>query len=156
MTLHGGTLPRRGDSLRDLGIINDGAVLVRNGVLVEVGPSRRVENLAAARRATEINAAGRVVMPGFVDSHTHLAFPPAGVNAQDEEAPTRACVPPPASARTLMPRFSTPWRHGTTTVEVAGCGLDESAESKLMRVLAAVRNDPLDVIPSYLSAFLHH
>jgi imidazolonepropionase len=165
--LHGRTLPRRGNSLHDLGIINDGAVLVRNGVLVEVGISRRVENLADARHAIEINAAGRVVMPGFVDSHTHLAFPPSGVNAQDDEAPTRALRAATGQRLELRCRafLEAMARHGTTTVEVkTGCGLDESAESKLMRVLAAVRNDPLDVIPSYLfrlpgtadAARLHH
>jgi len=51
-------------------------VLIRDGLVEEVGLTRRVENLKAARDAVEISAAGRVVMPGFVDSHTHLAFPP--------------------------------------------------------------------------------
>jgi imidazolonepropionase len=63
--------------MRQLGVIEDGAVLVKNGVIENVGPTRRVENLAAARGAEDINAAGRVVMPAFVDSHTHLiAAPP--------------------------------------------------------------------------------
>jgi imidazolonepropionase len=121
--------------------------------LVEVGPSRRVENLAEARKAIEINAAGRVVMPGFVDSHTHLAFPLAGGNAKDGEASTRALRT--ATGQRLELRYraflDAMARHGTTSVEVkTGCGLDESAEAKLMRVLGAVRNDPLDVIASYL------
>jgi predicted amidohydrolase YtcJ len=45
---------------------------------MEVGATRRVENLAAARAAIEVSAAGRVVMPGFVDSHSHMLFPPPG------------------------------------------------------------------------------
>src|SRR3954449_8828160 len=72
LTLHGPSGPRRGLALSNLGLIEDGAVLVVNGVISSVGPSRRVENLAEARHATEISAAGRVVMPGFIDSHTHL------------------------------------------------------------------------------------
>ncbi len=141
-----------GSSLGELGVIADGAVLVRDGVLVEVGPSRRVENLAAARGAIEINAAGRVVMPGFIDSHTHLVYPPAGVNAQNPEAAVRALHTATGQrlehrARAFLDSMA---RHGTTTVEIkTGCGTDESGEAKLMRVLAAVRNDPLDVIASY-------
>jgi len=60
--------------LGDLGIVTDGAVLIKDGVVVEVGPAGRIEKLPEARGAREIDAAGRVVMPGFVDSHTHLIF----------------------------------------------------------------------------------
>jgi imidazolonepropionase-like amidohydrolase len=49
-----------------------------------------VENLAAVRDAVEINAAGRVVMPGFIDCHTHLAFPPPDASDERREAATRA------------------------------------------------------------------
>ena len=45
MTLRGPAVPRLGTGLNDLGIITDGAVLIRNGVIFEVGPSRRVENV---------------------------------------------------------------------------------------------------------------
>ena len=63
--------PPRGTDLRNLGTIQDGAVLVAGGLIVEVGPSRRLENLALARGAAEIDASGCVVLPGFVDSHVH-------------------------------------------------------------------------------------
>ena len=72
LTLRGTTGPRRGTQLQQLNIITDGSLLVRDRLILEVGPTRRVENLTAARHAIEVNAAGRVVMPGFVDSHTHL------------------------------------------------------------------------------------
>src|SRR5450756_1304948 len=90
VTVRGTRGPRRGPSLNELNVIQDGAVLIQDGILVAVGPSRRVENLAQARNAIEINAAGRVVMPGFVDAHTHLAFPPAGIHTSDLEAAARA------------------------------------------------------------------
>jgi imidazolonepropionase len=77
ITLRGSSSPRRGCQLRELGLIQDGAVLIQNGVIAALGPSRRVENLAAAKRAVEIDAAGCVVTPGFVDSHTHLVCGPA-------------------------------------------------------------------------------
>jgi imidazolonepropionase len=139
--------------MRELSVISDGAALIRDGILVEVGPTRRVENLAQARGAIEINAAGRVVMPGFVDAHTHLAFPPAGVNLTDREGAGRAVNA--ATGQRLEQRakayLDAMARHGTTTVEVkTGGGLDEFAETKLLRVLSALRGDPLDLTPSFL------
>ena len=51
LTLRGSAGLRRGAELRELGLIHDGAVLIQNGVIQEAGPSRRVENLHAARGA---------------------------------------------------------------------------------------------------------
>ena len=134
-------------------MIQDGAVLIRDGILVEVGPSRRVENLAEARNAIEINAAGRVVMPGFVDAHTHLAFPPAGIDTPEPAAAVRALHTVTGQRLEMRTRayLEAMARHGTTTVEVkTGCGLDEGAESKLLRMLCALRGEPIDLIPSFL------
>src|SRR5579871_3537954 len=77
LTLRGPSTPRRGSDLKALGIIQDGALLIVDGLIREVGPSRRIENLAFARRATEIDASGSVVMPGLVDCCSHLASGPA-------------------------------------------------------------------------------
>ncbi len=153
LTLRGPKGLRHGSSAAELHIIQDGAALIRDGVLVEVGPSRRVENLAEARGAIEVNAAGRVVMPGFVDAHTHLVYPCAGVNGQDRYGAARAIQT--ATGQRLEQRaksyLQAMARHGTTTVEVkTGAGLDESAEAKLLRVVSALRNDPLDLIPAFL------
>src|SRR5438067_8177411 len=145
--------PRRGLALNELGIIPDGALLIRDGELLEVGTTRRVENLAEARNAVEISAVGRIVMPGFVDSHTHLVFPPFSQGAQNDDDAARAVRASTgqrleAKARGHLEAMA---RHGTTTVEVkTGCGPDESAESKILRVLSALRGDPVDVIPSFL------
>jgi imidazolonepropionase len=59
--------------MTDLNIISDGAVLIRDGVIEEVGATRRVENLVPARLARVIDATGRVVMPAFVDPDIALA-----------------------------------------------------------------------------------
>jgi imidazolonepropionase len=67
LTLHGPLGPRRGPEMRNLAIIPDGAVLIRNGLIEDVGPTRRVANLVRAKRAREVDATGRVVLPAFVD-----------------------------------------------------------------------------------------
>jgi imidazolonepropionase-like amidohydrolase len=64
--------PRRGNSLFNLGIIEDGALLVRDGVIAAVGTRAQVEALPEARAAEKLDLGGRVALPGFVDSHTHL------------------------------------------------------------------------------------
>ncbi len=58
--------------MAELGIAPKGALLIHNGVIREVGPTRRVENLAEARQAHEIDATGRVVMPAFVAADVAL------------------------------------------------------------------------------------
>ena len=88
--MRGSNVPRRGAELKELNIISDGSILVEDGVIVEVGPTRRVENLAAARGAMEVSAVGRVVMPGFVDCHTHLMFPPPDTPQEDRDEVARA------------------------------------------------------------------
>src|SRR5277367_1568419 len=72
LTLRGPPGPRRGADLRDLGIIKQGAVLIVDDKIRHVGLTSRLANLKEADGATEINASGCVVLPGFVDSHTHL------------------------------------------------------------------------------------
>jgi imidazolonepropionase len=172
VTLRGSVGPRRGAALRELGIIQDGAVLIQDGMIAALGPSRRVENLSAARRAREIDASGKVVAPGFVDSHTHLVCGPprladyemrlAGATYLEvakrgggilstvraiREMPIRALV---LQARRTVEGFI---RHGTTTIEAkSGYGLDESAERKMLRAIRALDGKPLDLVPTYLGA----
>lgn len=160
LTLNGPAGPRRGPALGDLGLITDGALLIRDGVIEEAGPTRRVENLAAARGAFEINGAGRVVMPGFVDSHTQLVFPNAHV--EDAGAPTREETADLRALRTssghrlklrAMDFAKRMARHGATTIEgKSGYGLDKKGELKMLRVLAAVNHRPLDVVSTYFGA----
>ena len=56
LTLHHQGGARRGVDLADLGVIADGSVLARNGIIEAVGPTRRIENMAGARHAVEIDA----------------------------------------------------------------------------------------------------
>ena len=66
--------PRRGTQLRELGVIEDGAVLLADGKIVAVGTTDQVGSHVLARKAAEIDCSHSVVLPGFVDSHTHPAF----------------------------------------------------------------------------------
>ena len=73
LTLHGPSGPRRGPAMdRPRTSFPKGTLLIRNRIIEDVGPARRVENLASARSAREIDATGRVVMPAFVDADVSL------------------------------------------------------------------------------------
>jgi imidazolonepropionase len=137
--------------MNDLGIIPDGAILIRDGIVQQVGTTRRLENLSSCRDAVEINAAGRVVMPGFVDSHTHLVFPMGdGDHCDGGARAVRAGTGARLSMRARA-NLDAMVRHGTTTVEVkTGCGPDEAAETKLLRVLEDLRTEPIDLISTFL------
>jgi imidazolonepropionase len=146
LTLRGPPIPRRGAALRELTIISDGAVLVQDGLIREVNTSRRVEALADARLAIEIDASGCVVMPGFVDCHTHLVAGPR--RPVEDDGPRKApetCWKnvKQTSRRTLEARSLAVLedfvRHGTTMIEAkSGFGCDEAGEIKVLRTHATL------------------
>ena len=153
LTLRGPTGPRRGTDLRNLAIIPDGAVLIVDGRIHDVGPSRRLENLALARQAALIDASGRVVMPGFVDSHTHLASGPARFR-DSSGTPNLARTINQLSPRTLQAQalhsVDEALRHGTTTIESrSGFGVTEANEIKILRVHAALQKQSVPLISTF-------
>jgi len=153
--------------MRDLGLIKDGAVLIVNGRIEDVGPSRRVENLAGARQAIEISADGRVVMPGFVDCRTHLVSGPPlldeyvrriedGTQSDGGERALRSAIRSATRphlellARRTLREFI---RHGTTTLDGhSGPGLDEKTELKILRALSGAQDGPLDLLVTFSGA----
>jgi len=80
--------------MRDLGILNDGALLARDGVIVAVGLSSDVI-AQASPEATHVDASGSVVMPGFVDAHTHPVF----AGTREDEYEMRVVRAMPGAAR---------------------------------------------------------
>jgi imidazolonepropionase len=162
ITLRGSAEPRRGAALAELGIIRDGALLIEDGRIVQVGLSRRVENLALVHRSQEIDATGHVVMPGFVDCHAHLVGGGAWLD-DDETRIEPAHGPAPtiqairnASAKRLESRarqfVNAMIRHGTTTLEAkSGYGLDGRGELKILRVQARLDRAPLDIVSTFLT-----
>jgi imidazolonepropionase len=174
LTLRGGSGPRRGAALRDLGMVPNGAVLITDGAIVDAGPARRIEKLPGARRAREMNAEGGVVMPGFVDSHTHLVFGRprlvdyemrlAGASYAEIAAASGGILSSVKAVRGMSAgqltgqaraSLAAMARHGTTTLEAkSGYALDSPGELKTLRVLDRLNGNPLDIVPTYLGAHI--
>lgn len=142
--------------MRELGIIQDGALLIVDGKIAEVGPSRRLERLSAAKDAYDLEATGKVVMPAFVDCHTRLLCAPTGC---EDFAAASKMVHGFSSQRMEMEarkRLREFVRCGTTTV-LAGCGyaIEEAAERKALRVLQGLDERPIRLRASYFGALRH-
>lgn len=159
----------RGDDLRAPGTIADGAVAVRGGRIAAVGTTAEIRDLYRASRT--IDASGRVVLPGFVDPHTHLVF---GRTREDEfemrclgrtyeeiaaagggiraSARRFASLPREAVLAQARATRASALRHGTTTVEVkSGYGLATDAEIRALEVAREIAVDD-DVVPTFLGA----
>jgi len=169
LTLVGG--PQRGKALGTLGIIENGAVVLREEKILAVGTT---EELKAAYPDEPTLDAGRcVLMPGFVDPHTHLIW--AGDRADEFEIKMAGTpyldilaagggilstvkATRTASIETLIaqtrPRLLRMFAHGTTTAEAkTGYGLQTSTELRLLKALLALDDEsPLDLAITFLGA----
>lgn len=148
--------PRTGAALRDLGVVADGAIAAADGQIVAVGSTAQVrDTVRLDPGATVIDAAGRVVLPGFVDPHTHLVF--AGSRAHEFEMRLRGATYLEIAAagggilRTVaatreadedtlvrlgLARLDGMLRCGTTTAEAkSGYGLSVDDELKQLRAV---------------------
>jgi len=169
LTLSGG--PQRGHTLGSLGIIEAGAVLVRDGKIAAVGTTLELRRLHPDELL--LDASGCVVMPGFVDPHTHVVWSgdraaefemkmagakyldilAAGGGILSTVRSTRA-----ASIESLMdetrPRLARMFAHGTTTLEAkTGYGLESQAELRMLQaILALDAAGPLELAPTFLGA----
>jgi imidazolonepropionase len=171
VTLAGPQQPRVGSDMSDLAIIHDGGMLITDGKIDIVGSSDRIERNASS--AEIIDAGGRVVLPGFVDAHTHLVF--AGNRLDDFERRARGETyeqiakagggiwstvekTRAASGDQLFAQAQkrTEWflRCGTTTVEAkSGYGLTVEDELKILRVMSRLNEEtPLEIVPTFLGA----
>src|SRR6202008_4077742 len=155
-----------GRELSELGIIPDGGMLIREGKIESVGSSDEIQRNCG--NAEIVDAVGRVVMPGFVDAHTHLVF--AGDRLDDFERrargetyeqiakagggiwstveKTRAATEPDLLAQA---KKHADWflRCGTTTIEAkSGYGLTVEDELKILRVLPQLKEEVrLEIVP---------
>jgi imidazolonepropionase len=179
ITLSGPAVPRRGAALGELGIIPRGGLLTQGETILRVGSTRSLEREALRLRGQTIDCRGRVVMPGFVDSHTHLIFAGSRVDDYDlrlrgktyeEIARAGGGIQTSAQkvrkagvsvlaqqARKFLDQFAA---YGTTTVEVkSGYGLNFEQEIKILRTIRMLQEDTpllqeetaLDLVPTLLA-----
>jgi imidazolonepropionase len=169
LTLAGG--PQRGRDLGRLGIIEDGAVAVTGGRVVAVGTTDGLRRRLSARQV--IDAGNHVVMPGFVDPHTHVVW--MGDRAAEFELRLQGATykeimaagggiastvrqTRQASVEALMastrPRLQRMLAHGTTTAEAkTGYGLEAKAEIRMLdAILKLDAEGPLELVASFLGA----
>jgi imidazolonepropionase len=168
-----GSAPRRGNSLSNLGIVKDGALLVRDGKIAAVGTRAQVETREDTRAAEKLDVGGRVVLPGFVDSHTHLIY--AASRAEEYELKIQGASYEEiarkgggilnsvkklraASAESLKRRARAALEefasYGTTTVEAkSGYGLDVASELKILQLQRELNGEqPLEIVSTFLGA----
>ena len=172
MTLRGGG-PRRGTALSKLGIIEDGAVLLRDGLIIAADTRARIESRKDARQAEKIDVGGRVILPGFVDSHTHLVHATSraaeyelkiqGVSYEEiarkgggilnSVKQLRAATSDALKRRALgaLQEFAS---FGTTTVEAkSGYGLDVASELKILQLHRKLNQaQPLEIVSTFMGA----
>jgi imidazolonepropionase len=169
LTLAGG--PQRGRALGTLGILENGAVVVREEKIVAVGTTAELR--ASYPHEPTLDANGCVLMPGFVDPHTHVIWggdragefemkmagkPYLEILAQGGGILSTVKQTRTASIETLMaqtrPRLLRMFRHGTTTAEAkTGYGLQTATELRLLKALLALDEEsPLDLVITFLGA----
>lgn len=166
-----GSTPLGGAAMGRIQVVPDGAVAIADGRIVAVGPAREIEaRHAPARR---LDARGGLVVPGFVDAHSHPVF--VGTREEEFELRTRGATYVEiaqagggilSSVRgvraageeqllaLLLARAERFLDHGTTTLEAkSGYGLTLADELKSLRAIAAAnRVQPLELVPTFLGA----
>ncbi|MEP6823049.1 MAG: imidazolonepropionase [Chthoniobacterales bacterium] len=172
VTLAGPARPRVGAELAEVAIIPDGGMVIRDGLILSYGPTNEIERQLES--GTEIvDAAGRVVLPGFVDAHAHPVFggnrvdefemrargasyeeiATAGGGIRSTVRKTRAATAGELKAQALK---HARWflQCGTTTVEAkSGYGLSLAEELKILRAIRDLGAEtPVEFVPTFLGA----
>jgi imidazolonepropionase len=166
----GGARVKKGAAMSDIGLITGAGVVVRGGVIEWAGPMGSAPNVEGL---PEFDASGLVVMPGFVDSHTHMVF--AGDRAAEFGLRVRGATYQEIAERgggilstVRQVRAATKrelkraasrhlagmLRHGTTTVEIkSGYGLDPASEAKMLEAISELANEEVTtIVPTFIGA----
>jgi imidazolonepropionase len=171
ITLVGPERPRVGGEMSELGIVPDGGMFIRDGEIERVGSSDEIQKHIGDAEVVDAN--GRVVMPGFIDAHTHLVF--AGNRIGDFERRARGetyeqiakagggiwSTVERTRAASELELLAQAKQHanwlvhcGTTTAEAkSGYGLTIEDELKILRVMRQVKDEvALEIVPTFLGA----
>jgi imidazolonepropionase len=172
LTIAGLNSPRTGTEMNELGIINNGAIAVKDDIIVDVGSA---DDLIKKYRNPSkiINASDKVVMPGFVDPHTHPVFKQTRENEFEMRIKGKSYVEISQSGggirssiagvretsedelyKLAEKRINKIISNGTTTLEAkSGYGLSTESEIKMLKVIKKLNeNLPIDIIPTFLGA----
>lgn len=164
---------KKGTAMSDVGVIENGAVAVSNGIITHVGPTEEVLRQIEVSEYLEVDASGRSLLPGFVDSHTHFVFG----GYREEEFSWRmkgdsymsimerggGIVNTMSATRKAgyddlfddaYDRLDTMMDMGVTTVEgKSGYGLDLATELIQLRIMKELDEEhPVDIVSTFLGA----
>lgn len=174
LTLAAGSVPRAGASMENLGAVKGAALAVMNGGIYLAGERDVVlRDIGGSEVERTIDADGRLVMPGLIDSHTHSVF--AGRRESEFVARLRGTSYREIAAagggiletvrqvrkasvddlvQATVPRLDVMLAHGTTTAEVkSGYGLSTEDEIKMLEAVKRLdENHPVSLVPTFLGA----
>ena len=166
-----GKAPKHGKAMSDIGLIKDGAVIIHDGLIVKVGTTSELEKEINKDEYEVIDATGKAVLPGFVDSHTHFVFGGyradefswrlkgdsymsimergGGINASVTKTREESLEQLIAGGQDRLERML---EFGVTTVEgKSGYGLDKETEIKQLRAMKALaKTQPIDIVTTFL------
>lgn len=174
LTLSGASgAQKTGAQMDDLGIIRNGALAIKDGRLVDVGPNGEIEKRYVVDALERIDLGGKVVMPGFVDPHTHAVFGGSRVDEFELRLKGKGYLDIlkegggilstvratrqlhlEALAETCRPYIDNMLLHGTTTAEIkSGYGLSLDEELKILGAVKRLDEEhPLEIVPTFLGA----
>lgn len=166
-----GTGPKHGKEMKEIGLIKDGAVVIHDDKIVKVGTTAELEKTINPEEYTVIDASGKTVLPGFVDSHTHFIFGGyradefswrlrgdsymsimergGGINATVLKTRESSLEELKEAGRDRLKRML---EFGVTTVEgKSGYGLDADTELKQLRAMKELDGEqPVDIVTTFL------
>lgn len=166
-----GTAPKHGKEMADIGMITDGAVIIHDDKIVKVGTTSELEAEINKDEYEIIDATGKAVLPGFVDSHTHFIFGGyradefswrlrgdsymsimergGGINASVSKTREASIDELIADGKDRLARML---EFGVTTVEgKSGYGLDKDTELKQLRAMKKLNEQqPIDIVTTFL------
>jgi imidazolonepropionase len=142
LTLRGPSGPRRGSDLQELAIIENGSVLIENGLIYCIGPTRRIENLKESRDAVTIDAAGAIIMPGLIDADCTMTY--NGAELGRTRRPARIYDDGLALMRSCL-------HHGTICAVLKASAETGSFQSdiSLLRQFTRIGKNPVDTVRTW-------